>query len=643
MPRISFHIEGGGATVVFASPGENLLDLARKANVVIDAPCSGNASCGKCRIRLLSGELESAKTIHLDAPSFEAGWRLACTSRVSHDAIVLVPDIASAYRNRIKATGFSSAEEKAFLAELAVKMQEAELGRSSGLESFRLQLDPPTLNDTMPDNERLLRALRAAAGVERIDLPYSVLKRLPGLARESGFSVRCICRRHRRDRDLLAVIDLQPGSDVVPACGLALDIGTTTVSALLVELEGGGVLAAGSAGNGQIRYGADVINRIIEQQKPEGIERLQRAIVEETLNPLIDCICRQAGVSRDRIVFITAAGNSVMNHLLLGVNANPLRTEPYIPAYFETDALPIRELGISLAPEARLLLAPNIGSYVGGDITAGVLASMMWRSPELSLLIDLGTNGEIVFGNSEFLVACACSAGPAFEGGDISCGMRATDGAIEACTVDEETMEVNVSVIGAGRPVGICGSGIIDLIAHLFAAGIVDGKGKFARSGRRIARDEFGVASFVAVSAEESASGRAIAITEVDIDNFVRAKGAVFAAIATLLGSLGFAPDDIAEIRVAGGIGSGINIANAIRIGMLPDLPLERYRYVGNSSLAGAYAMLVSEGARTRLQQLARSMTYLELSTQPGYMDAFVAACFLPHTNGELFRSVGAS
>jgi uncharacterized 2Fe-2S/4Fe-4S cluster protein (DUF4445 family) len=256
------------------------------------------------------------------------------------------------------------------------------------------------------------------------------------------------------------------------------------------------------------------------------------------------------------------------------------------------------------------------------------------------MLIDLGTNGEIVFGNSEFLMSCACSAGPAFEGGDISCGMRATHGAIDAVTIDGETMDPKLKVIGKIRPVGLCGSGIIDLIAELFRTGIINGKGKFVRDGKRVLRDEFGMGSYVLAFPDESASGRQVAITEVDIDNFIRAKGAIFSAVMTLLSSLGFGPEVLERVYVAGGIGSGINIQNAIRIGMFPDLPLDKYDYIGNSSLAGAYAMLTSEDAGKKLWELSKSMTYLELSTQPGYMDSFVAACFLPHTDATLFPSV---
>jgi len=300
-----------------------------------------------------------------------------------------------------------------------------------------------------------------------------------------------------------------------------------------------------------------------------------------------------------------------------------------------------------------MILAPNIGSYVGGDITAGVLAAAtpsgnkMWNRPEMSLLIDLGTNGEIVFGNEEFLMACACSAGPAFEGGDIGCGMRATGGAIEACTIDKASMEPEISVIGDGKPAGLCGSGLIDVVAGLFQAGIINGKGKISVDGsrdsntpglKRISRDEYGTGFYTLVFADDSASNRDITISDVDIDNFIRAKGAIFSGIMSLLSPLGFTPTDIDDVLIAGGIGSGINIKNAISIGMLPNLPMEKFSYIGNSSLSGAYEMLTSADAEERVVEIARNMTYIELSSEPSYMDEFIAACFIPHTDETLFR-----
>ncbi len=636
MNKVIFQFEGGGDVTIFAASGENLLDLAKKANVVIDAPCSGNGSCGKCKVQLMSGDLKHKKSLHLDDAEFNEGWRLACGSIIIGDVKIMVPDIAQAFRTRMKTADLSSPEEVRIFTELQENMRSAGLSQHGYIRSFVINMDEPTLSDTMPDNERFSRAVCQATGAEKVIVPFFILRKLPDIMRDNDFKLRCVGEMFE---GTMEVFDLLSDTGTSPACGLAVDIGTTTVSAVLVDLDTGEILSKGSAGNGQIRYGADVINRIVEQQKIGGTRKLQKAIIDETLLPLIDTLCQDAGILKKRIFHMTVASNTTMNHLLLGINADFLRMEPYIPAFFHTRPILTSKLGIDLAPAAKLAITPNIGSYVGGDITAGTLASMIWNTPELSMLIDLGTNGEIVFGNNEFLMSCACSAGPAFEGGDISSGMRATHGAIEAVTIDEETMEPDMTVIGDIRPVGLCGSGLIDLIAELFRTGIINGKGKFIREGRRVTRDEFDIGSYVLAFPDESASGRRVAINEVDIDNFIRAKGAIFSAIMTLIGSLGFEPDVLEKVYVAGGIGSGINIRNAIRIGMFPDLPLDKYNYIGNSSLAGSYAMLSSEDAAKKLFEISESMTYLELSTQAGYMDSFVAACFIPHTDTSLFPS----
>ncbi len=634
MNKVIFQFEGGGDVTIFAAPGENLLELAKKANVVIDAPCSGNGSCGKCKVQLMEGDLKHKKSLHLDDLEFNEGWRLACGSTVIGDVKVMVPDIAQAFRTRLKTADLSSPEEVRIFNELQENMRAVGLTQRGYIRSFAVNMDAPTLGDTMPDNERFSRAVCAATDAERVIVPFYILKKLPDILRDNDFKLRCVGEMYE---GTMEVLDLLSDTGTSPVCGLAVDIGTTTVSGVLVNLETGELLSKASTGNSQIRYGADVINRIVEQQKIGGTAKLQRAIIDETLLPLVDTLCEDAGVFKKRIFHMTIASNTTMNHLLLGINADFLRTEPYIPAFFHIRPILTSKLGIELAPAAKLSLTPNVGSYVGGDITAGTLAAMLWNTSELSMLIDLGTNGEIVFGNNEFLMCCACSAGPAFEGGDISSGMRATHGAVEAVTIDAETMEPTMTVIGKIRPVGLCGSGLIDLIAELFRTGIINGKGKFVREGRRILRDEFDIGSYVLAFPDESASGRQVSITEVDIDNFIRAKGAIFSAIMTLIGSLGFTPDCLERVYVAGGIGSGINIENAIRIGMFPCLPLSMYSYIGNSSLAGAYAMLTSEDAAKQLYELSESMTYLELSTQPQYMDAFVAACFIPHTDTNLF------
>jgi uncharacterized 2Fe-2S/4Fe-4S cluster protein (DUF4445 family) len=331
-----------------------------------------------------------------------------------------------------------------------------------------------------------------------------------------------------------------------------------------------------------------------------------------------------------------------MTHLFAGVFADYLRLEPYVPAFFHAGPMRSADLGFAAHPDAEVVIAPCVGSYVGGDITAGVFSSGIYKRDAFSLFLDLGTNGELVFGNSEFLMTCACSAGPAFEGGDISCGMRATDGAIEACRVDEASMAPDCVVIGApgAKAAGLCGSGLIDLVGELFRCGVINAKGKFVREGERVRRDAYGAARYIVAFADESASGREVSIDETDIDNFIRAKGAVFSAIRTMLAVVGFGAEDIASVYIAGGIGGGVNAARAIRTGMLPDLPAERFHYIGNTSLAGAYAMLTSRAVCGEIERIARGMTYIELSSHPGYMDEFIAACFLPHTDGTLFPSI---
>ena len=639
MFKVTFKFESGEGVEAFAASGENLLEVARKTNVAIDAPCSGNAACGKCRVKLLSGALDSQKTRHISDEEYASGWRLACVSKVIEDVEIMVPDIASAYKSRMKAADLSSPQEIKIFEDAKRDLQEAGLELKNSLSLIPVEMTAPTLDDTMPDVERLERAVAAATGIKRVRIPYSVLKELPDKLRQYEFQVQCVVRCTSRD---VFVYDIYGKEETVRAGGLVVDIGTTTVSALIIDMLNGDILAKATTGNGQIRYGADVINRIIESRKPGGQKKLQDAVIKETINPLIHTMCRTSGLKTSQIYRMSVGANTTMNHLFTGINAEPLRTEPYIPAFFKTNAVFANDLGIDINPDAHIIIAPNVGSYVGGDITAGTLTSMIWNKPELSVFIDLGTNGEIVFGNQDFLMSCACSAGPAFEGGDISCGMRATDGAIEACTIDPVTMEPTFHVIGeeGQKPVGLCGSGIIDVISELFRCNMISPKGKFIREGKRIRHDKYGMGSYVLAFQEDAGSVKDVEINEVDIDNFIRAKGAIFSGIQTLISSLDFDVSMVDNVYVAGGIGSGINMKNAVGIGMLPDIPLEKFHYIGNSSLSGSYAMLLSAEAERKVYELARSITYVELSTTPGYMDEFVAACFIPHTNTALFPSV---
>ena len=633
--KVTFQIEGASPVIIECNDGDNLLELARRANVAIDAPCSGNGSCGKCRVKLIEGELESLQSRHISDEEYKDGWRLSCSSKVRSDCTVFVPDIASAYQSRMKTADLSSPKEVAIFEECQENLKNSGIHFENRYRAKVISMAEPSLEDTMPDNERLTWAIEDAFGVEHVHIPFSVMVSLAHTLRENHFTV---CVKGELTENTFNCMEVCAPEDTA-IVGCAIDIGTTTVTMVLTDLETGKLLAKGSSGNGQIRYGADVINRIIEQGRPGGRKKLQDAILKETLIPIIANLCKTAKINARSILRLCVGANTTMNHLFVGVDASSVRMEPYVPSFFHWDGLLAGDLKLPANPLAPVLIAPNIGSYVGGDITAGTLASGIWDKDEMSLFIDLGTNGEIVFGNRDFLMSCACSAGPAFEGGDISSGMRATDGAVEACVIDVNTMEPQLSIIGdeGQKCVGICGSGIIDLISELYRCGIINAKGLFVREGKRVRRDAHGMGRYVVAFPEESETGREVSLNEVDIDNFIRAKGAIFSAIDTLLKSVDMSVEMIDRVYVAGGIGSGINMKNAVNIGMFPDVDLEKFHYIGNSSLTGSYAMVMSDEANAKCAEVASNMTYLELSTHPGYMDAFVAACFLPHTDRSLF------
>ncbi len=639
MPRVTFITKSGKKVTAHAQKGDNLMDVARAASIPVDAPCNGNGTCGKCKLRIISGQLHSEESIHLSDEEYQEGWRLSCQAWIDDDLDVEVPESAEAFRAGIRTADLSNSRTKRAFEKTREKLEENGLLSTPAVFTELLQLSPPSLDDTMPDSERIARAISERYNGLPVAINYYAFQKLALVLRESDFQVRVILARYDTR---ISVLDVFGTTREVICGGVAIDIGTTTVSAIMVNLETGELLAQASAGNSQIVYGADVINRIIESTRPGGRERLRKAVTEETIVPIISELCAVSGVPMSQIYRVAIAGNTTMEHLLMGLYADPIRKEPYIPTFFIKKVFQARNVIPGLNESTQLALAPNVGSYVGGDITAGTFASGIWSDDRLTLFIDLGTNGEMVIGNSEYLLCCACSAGPAFEGGDVSCGMRATNGAIEKIKIDPETMEPSYSVIGeeGEKPVGLCGSGIIDLVSQLFRTKIISASGKFIRDGARVKRDEYGMSRYILATEEESGSGHEVSLNEVDIDNLIRAKGAIFSAINLLLGQLGLEISDVERVLIAGGIGSAINFDNAVSIGMLPDIPRERYLYIGNSSLSGAYSILLSRDAETKINEISTTMMYSELSSEPGYMDEFIGACFLPHTNSSLFPSV---
>ena len=589
MSKVIFQIEGGSAVTIECNLGDNLLEAARRANVAIDAPCSGNGSCGKCRVKLTEGTLDSLQSRHISQEEWDEGWRLSCCSKVNGNCTVLVPDIASAYQSRMKTADLSSPKEIAIFKSTEANLRASGIQFTNNFRSAVISMTEPSLDDTMPDIERLTWAVEEALGVQKVEVPFCVMVKLAATLREFGWRV---CVKGELAGGTFRCMEVCDPEDT-RIVGCAIDIGTTTVAMVLTDLVSGELLAKGSSGNGQIRYGADVINRIIEQSKPGGRKRLQDAVVKETLTPIIANLCKTAHINARSILRMSVGANTTMNHLLVGVDANPVRMDPYIPSFFLWEGLLAGDLKLPANPLAPVIISPNIGSYVGGDITAGTLAADIWDKDEMSLFID------------------------------------------------NVTMEPTLSIVGdpGQKPVGICGSGIIDIISELYRCRIINAKGLFVREGSRIQRDAHGMGRYIIATSEESETSREVSINEVDIDNFIRAKGAIFSAIDTLLKSVDMTPECIDRVYVAGGIGSGINMKNAVNIGMFPDVELEKFRYIGNSSLSGAYAMVMSDEAIEKTSEVASNMTYLELSTHPGYMDAFVAACFIPHTDRSLFPS----
>ena len=639
MPKITFITKSGKKVIAQAQNGDNLLEVAHLASVPIDAPCNGSGTCGKCKIRIIKGELRSEPSRHLTDEEYAEGWRLSCESWIDEDIDIEIPESAEAFRSGIRTADLSNSRTKRAFDKTREKLVEANLLDEPSIFTKLLQLMPPSLDDTMPDAERLERAISEEYDGLPVSIMFHAFKKLALVLRESNFQVRVVMAKYY---DHISVLDVFGTTRRLICGGIAIDIGTTTVSAIMVNMETGELLAQASAGNAQIVYGADVINRIIESTKPGGRERLRKAITVDTLAPLITELCTVSGVPKSQVYRVSIAGNTTMEHLLMGLYSDPIRMEPYVPTFFIKKVFQARNVIPGLSESATLALAPNVGSYVGGDITAGTFASGLWDDERLTLFIDLGTNGEMVIGNNEYMLCCACSAGPAFEGGDISCGMRATTGAIDSVTIDPETMEPTLSVLGeeGEKPVGICGSGIIDLVAELHRTKIISASGKFIREGDRVRHDEYGMGRYILCSAEDSGSGHEVSLNEVDIDNLIRAKGSIFSAINLLLGQLGMDIQDVERILLAGGIGSAINFDSAIRIGMLPDIPKDRFLYIGNSSLSGAYSILLSRAAEQKVNDLSTTMMYSELSSEPGYMDEFISACFLPHTNLSLFPSL---
>ncbi len=555
------------------------------------------------------------------------GWVVACQSIVREDVTVMVPP----QRGREVPVGESRADRVALPAGWQGRIDPS-------VGAVALTIEPPSLEDNTDDYSRLLREM-ARLGLNGLSVDLRTLRGLPELLRAANWQVT-VYYDNVESADSRRLISVVPGDRTDRLFGVAVDIGTTTVVVYLVDLRSARLLQVASAYNGQIARGEDVISRIVYSLKGENLKELQQLVVD-TINGLLAEVLRKAAVKPEEVVQVVAAGNPTMSHLFLGISPRYLREQPYIPAVNQYPSVVASELDIAVNPNAKVLTIPGVASYVGGDITAGVLSSGQWKTDKLTMFIDVGTNGEIVLGNSEWLITCACSAGPAFEGAGVQHGMRATVGAIEKVEIDRADFEARFHVIGDVPARGICGSAMIDLLAEMFLSGVIDRGGhmNWKLGTPRIRQGDHG-GEYVVAWAGETADGQDIVITEVDINNLLRTKAAIYAGFSVLVSSMGLGFTDIEQVLIGGGFGRYINVEKATQIGLLPDLPWETFHYLGNTSALGAYASLVSREAREVAQETARKMTYLELSADNRFMEEYISGLFLPHTDLAAFPSV---
>jgi uncharacterized 2Fe-2S/4Fe-4S cluster protein (DUF4445 family) len=609
--------------------GSVLLKAISDAGINIDSSCGGQGVCGRCRVIVEAGDYNPEPTTHLTDKEVEQGYCLACVTLIEGDMKISIPPSVQLGKEKILAGVEGEAGYRLTVGHWEINPR---------TKKIHLKLPPPTLDDNLSDLERLYRELRRKGYAKaHIHCGLEVLRRLGGVLREKNWELTLTLVEQD---SLLYIMDIEPGDVTRHRYGLAIDIGTTTVVVHLVDLIDGRVVEVASSYNSQVACGEDVISRIIYAQKG-GLSELHQRIIS-TINKLIDQLAEKSGILPERLESIVAAGNTTMTHLLLGIDPSNIRRDPYIPSASFFPLTRTAQLGIKANRQALLYCMPCVASYVGGDITAGVLRSEIYKMPGLSLFIDIGTNGEIVLGNSDWLMAASCSAGPAFEGGGVKCGMRAMPGAIEQIRIDRKTCEPEfIKVIGGGKPSGICGSGIIDALAGMFLAGVVDRNGKINRELKspRI-RISGGVAEYVLVWADGTQTNADIVLTEVDIDNVMRAKGAMYAGFRLLLKETGHDFSQLDSFLIAGGLGNYLNIESAIVIGLLPDIPYDKFKYLGNSSVIGAHLALLSSKLQQEGERIAHSMTNMELSVSPGFMEEYMSALFLPHTDLDAFPTV---
>jgi uncharacterized 2Fe-2S/4Fe-4S cluster protein (DUF4445 family) len=608
--------------------GTNLLEAAHKVGLYLSSVCGGDGYCGKCKVIIDEGQFQAKTTGLLTADEIRDNVVLACQTRVLSDLTVTVPSGHTLETGRILIDGDAHR-----FSEMSGNGRPAVFPFDPLVRKLYLEMPAPSVQDSTADHERLYAAIRRQIDAPLMQTGYRVLQKLPGVLLASQYRATATvgCRGGTTE-----VIEVEPGDHSRRNFAVAVDIGTTTVVAHLVDLTTAATLDTEATYNGQLNFGEDYIRRIIYAEENDAFDEMQNRIVKD-VNSLILALAVRQRVNLQEITTVVCAGNTVMIHFLLQLDTRRIRREPYVASAGFIPPIRAAEIGIQISTRGLLYCLPGVAAYVGSDIVGGVLATGLFAQSGVSLLVDIGTNGEIVLGNRDWLVCASSSAGPAFEGSGVRHGMRAGAGAIE-----------KVRYLGPGRfhyqtigdvpPAGICGSGLLDLLAEFRTHGMIDRTGRFAEDhDPGLAYGDDG-RQYQLVPPDQGR--QEIVITQADIDNLLRSKAGVFAAIRVLMEATQTKREDLETVFLAGGFGNFLDVRHAVAIGMLPDVPVERIRFVGNTSIAGAKMALLSREAYRRTQEIAAGMTYFDLMSHTGYMEEFIRAKFLPHTDLALFPSV---
>jgi uncharacterized 2Fe-2S/4Fe-4S cluster protein (DUF4445 family) len=617
------------------SPGYNLKQAILDSGIHIDSSCGGVGTCGRCKVRIKEGKVGTKKSKFISSREKEKGYVLSCLSKIESDLIVEIPRQRKV-RAKIVEGRFTDTQSKVYADINKDELSSVEI--KPWIKKKTIVVEKPSLSYGTSDLFRLKKSIRENLDIKNCIVPIHIIRKLPLVLREKNWEVTVTV-----DKGNSTLIDIQPGEAGKKSYGLALDIGTTSLVIYIVDLEDGKIMSSESEYNPQIKFGDDIINRIIYANRKGGLEKLREVIVD-SINNLIWRLLLNSHIDAASIVSMMVSGNSTMMHLFYGVPPRYIREEPYVTVANQFSSSTAKEIGIKHIRNAYVYNIQGVASYLGGDITSGILATNMHREKELALFLDLGTNGELVVGNSEWMMGASCSAGPAFEGGGVKCGIRAIDGAIEKVSIDQKTYKCQIEVIGGGKPRGICGSGLIDVVGEMYLKGVIDRKGKFNKDiGNKYLRCVDNDCQYILVDSKNSVTGKDIYISEVDIDNLIRAKAAIYAGIKTLLEEVDLSVYDLEKIYIAGGLGRHLYVKNAVVIGMLPDVDVNKYFFMGNTSVTGAYLSLLSEDKYKQSSKIAEHITYIELSVNMKFMDRYVAGLFLPYTDMKDFPSVEES